>query len=414
MKAKTIFYFFICILLSCTNFTENLNEDFLSYKQAKISTFNMGYPLINIKVNQEEYDEMFVNYTEDIEIEGLLNLYRNSQQVIFDELIEVEIKGAKSATFSLKSLGIKFYDTFDNSNGVLLTPKTILPNHSLRKIKAFRLRNSGNDFQETLIKDISYTQLALSSGLDLDFTYYEPSIVFVNNSFVGIMNLRSEGNTNGVSRLNDVKKKAITLAKINFPGEVEKKDGDFKRIEKLLKAIEEQNLSFLKENLDINNFIDYLIFQSYIANVDWPYNNVRFYAVNESKFRFVVYDLDWANIRKKELHPLEFIRNPTKYSPNEGVKNPITDLFNVLYTDPIFKSQFKNRYEDVINSNVLSSQYFNNIVDANFNAIKEYMPLHIEKYSDIATVIEWYRNIESLKESFKKREDNILKISPLF
>lgn len=414
MKAKTIFYFFICILLSCTNFTENLNEDFLSYKQAKISTFNMGYPLINIKVNQEEYDEMFVNYTEDIEIEGLLNLYRNSQQVIFDELVEVEIKGAKSATFSLKSLGIKFYDTFDNSNGVLLSPKTILPNHSLRKIKAFRLRNSGNDFQETLIKDISYTQLALSSGLDLDFTYYEPSIVFVNNSFVGIMNLRSEGNTNGVSRLNDVKKKAITLAKINFPGEVEKKDGDFKRIEKLLKAIEEQNLSFLKENLDINNFIDYLIFQSYIANVDWPYNNVRFYAVNESKFRFVVYDLDWANIRKKELHPLEFIRNPTKYSPNEGVKNPITDLFNVLYTDPIFKSQFKNRYEDVINSNVLSSQYFNNIVDANFNAIKEYMPLHIEKYSDIATVIEWYRNIESLKESFKKREDNILKISPLF
>ena len=414
MKAKTIFYFFICILLSCTNFTENLNEDFLSYKQAKISTFNMGYPLINIKVNQEEYDEMFVNYTEDIEIEGLLNLYRNSQQVIFDELVEVEIKGAKSATFSLKSLGIKFYDTFDNSNGVLLSPKTILPNHSLRKIKAFRLRNSRNDFQETLIKDISYTQLALSSGLDLDFTYYEPSIVFVNNSFVGIMNLRSEGNTNGVSRLNDVKKKAITLAKINFPGEVEKKDGDFKRIEKLLKAIEEQNLSFLKENLDINNFIDYLIFQSYIANVDWPYNNVRFYAVNESKFRFVVYDLDWANIRKKELHPLEFIRNPTKYSPNEGVKNPITDLFNVLYTDPIFKSQFKNRYEDVINSNVLSSQYFNNIVDANFNAIKEYMPLHIEKYSDIATVIEWYRNIESLKESFKKREDNILIISPLF
>jgi hypothetical protein len=42
------------------------------------------------------------------------------------------------------------------------------------------------------------------------------------------------------------------------------------------------------------------------------------------------------------------------------------------------------------------------------------MPLHIEKYSDIGTVIEWYRNIEYLKESFKKREDNILKIRPLF
>jgi hypothetical protein len=414
MKSKIIFYFLICILLGCTKFTEDLNEDFISFKQAKISTFKTDFPLINIKVNQPEFDEMFLNYTEDIEIEGLLNLYRNSQQIIFDELVEIEIKGTQSATFSLKSLGIKFDDTFDNSNGVLLSPKTILPNHSLKKIKAFRLRNSGNDFQQTLIKDISYTQLALSSGLDLDFTYYEPTLVFVNNSFLGIMNLRTEGNTNGISRLNDVKKNAITLAKINFPGEIEKKDGDFERIEKLLKAIEEQNVSFLKENIDINNFIDYLIFQSYIANVDWPYNNVRFYAVNESKFRFVVYDLDWANTRKKERHPLDFIRNPTKYSPNEGMKNPITDLFNVLYTDPIFKSQFNNRYIDIINSNVLSSKYFNNIVDANFDAIKEYMPLHIEKYSDIGAVIEWYRNIEYLKESFKKREDNILKISPLF
>ena len=414
MNAKTIFYFFICILLSCSKFTEDLNEDFLSYKQVKISNFNTGFPVINIKVNQEEYDEMFLNYTEDIEIEGFLNLYRNNQRVIFDELVEIEIKGTQSATFSLKSLGIKFDNTFDNSNGELLRPKTILPNHSLKKIKAFRLRNSGNDFQETLIKDISYTQLALSSGLDLDFTYYEPTIVFVNNSFLGIMNLRSEGNTNGISRLNDVKKNAITLVKINSPGELEKKDGDFERIDKLLKAIEEQNVSFLKENIDINNFIDYLIFQSYIANVDWPYNNVRFYAVNESKFRFVVYDLDWSNTRKKERHPLDFIRNPTKYAPNKGVKNPITDLFNVLYTDPIFKSQFNNRYIDVINSEVLSSESFNYFIDNNYHIIKEYMPLHIEKYSDIGTVIEWYRNIEYLKESFKKREDNILKIRPLF
>ena len=107
MKAKTISYFFICILLSCSKFTEDLNEDFLSYKQVKISNFNTGFPVINIKVNQEEYDEMFLNYTEDIEIEGFLNLYRNNQRVIFDELVEIEIKGTQSATFSLKSLGIK-------------------------------------------------------------------------------------------------------------------------------------------------------------------------------------------------------------------------------------------------------------------------------------------------------------------
>ena len=413
MKTKTLLLFFF-ILVNCTMFNETLKGNLISYKEVSISDFNTAFPVINIEVNQNEYDEMFTNYKKEIEIEGFLNLYRNNQQVIFNELIEVEIKGTESATFALKSLGIKFDDTFDNSRGDLLNPKTTLPNHSLEKIKAFRLRNSGNDFKQTLLKDISYTQLVINSGLDIDLTYYEPAIVFVNNVFLGVMNLRSEGNTNGVSRLNNVRKNEITLAKVNYPGEIEKKDGDFDRIDILLKAINEQNLSYLQDNIDIENFIDYMIFQSYIANVDWPYNNVRIYAVNEGRFRFLLYDLDWANTRKKENHPLDFIRNPSKYSPNDAIENLITEMFNILYLDENFKTQFNNRYINIINNELLSSEEFNNIIHNNFREIEEHMPLHLEKYGDINTMIEWYRNIEYLKENFKKREENISEISPLF
>lgn len=415
---KNYIYFFLIITLSfsfsCSKFSENLTEDFVSSKEATISDFNTEFPVINLTVNQEEFDNMYLNYLEDIEIEGYLNLYRNNTLLISDELVEVEIKGTESATFKLKSLGIKFDDTFDNESKVLLNPETILPNHSLDNIKAFRLRNSGNDFKETLLKDISYTQLAINAGLDVDLTYNEPAIVFINNTFSGIMNLRSEGNTNGISRLNDTKKKNITLAKINFPSEIEKKDGDFDRIDNFLNAIENENLDYLKQEVDLDNFIDYMIFQSYIANVDWPYNNVRFYAVKGAPFRFVIYDLDWANTRKIKNHPLEFIKNPTKYSAKDGIENPITDLFNILYSDAAFKTQFNNRYKQLLNNKAFSSDKFNSIVDKNINAIHQYMPIHVDKYSDINTLIEWYRNIDLLKENFKDREGHIKSINPLF
>ncbi|MET2986199.1 CotH kinase family protein [Aureibaculum conchae] len=412
MRVKLIFLT-IFIITGCTKFTENLNGDFIDYKEAKVSDFNTEFPVINIEVNQDEFDKMYTNFNEDIEIEGNLNVYRKNEQIIFNELVEIEIKGSFSASLDLKSLGIKFDKTF-KEEGVLLNPEKVLPNHSLKEIKAFRLRNSGNDFTKTLLKDISYTQLAINAGLNLDLTYFEPSIVFVNSKFLGIMNLRSEANTNGISRLRDAKKKDITLAKINNPAELEKKDGDFDRIDAFIVAIEEQNLEYLKAEIDIDNFIDYIIFQSYIANVDWPYNNVRFYAVKDGPFRFVVYDLDWVNLRETDHHPLEFIRKPTRLSSNKVIKNPITDLFNVLYSDENFKTKFNQRYLEIINTKLLYFEEFNRIVDVNFSTIEQYMPTHLQKYTDIKTMIDWYRNIELLKANFRKREKHIFSMDKNF
>jgi len=402
------------LFFSCTRFSETLTEDFLSSNELTISDFNTEMPIVNIEVNQEEFDNMYSNFLDDIEIEAFLNLYRNNTLLIEDELVEIEVKGSYSANFELKSLGVKFDDSFDNESRSLLNPKFIFPNHSLDEIKAFRLRNSGNDFKETMLKDISYTQLAIEAGLDIDLTYYEPAIVFINNTFLGIMNIRSEANTNGVSRLNDAKKKDITLAKINFPGEIESKDGDFERIGNFLNAIEEENISYLKQEVDINNFIDYMIFQSYIANSDWPYNNVRFYAVNDRPFRFVIFDLDLANDKSFKKSPLDYIREPIHPSEKEPIKNPITDLFNVLYNDTDFKIQFDTRFQELIANEAFSSERFSTIIDTNFAVIDSYMPFHIDKYSEISTIFEWYKNLDLLKENFKEREDYIKSVNPLF
>lgn len=414
---KYIYVFLMLIFFAnCSEYSESLKEDFVSSKEITTSDFDTQFPVVNLTVDQKEFDDMYLNYEEDIEIEAFLNLYRNNTLLISEELVEIEVKGASSASLELKSLGVKFDDTFDNEEREVLNPEKTLPNHSLEEIKAFRLRNSGSDFEETMIKDISYTQLAIDAGLNVDLTYNEPSLVFINDVFLGLMNLRSESNTNGMSRLNDTKKSNITLAKINDRGFLEKKDGDFDKIDRFIEAIDNGDIDYLKEEVDIDNLIDYIIFQTYIANIDWPYNNVRFYAVEEGPFRFVVFDLDLVNTKDVNNHPLDFIREPIGARPNasEIIENPLTDLFNVLYADTSFKEQFENRYIELMDNGSLSSEKFDAIVDENFNKINEYMPYQLDKYTGINTMIEWYRNADLLKESFKQREDIIEKMKPLF
>jgi len=131
-----------------------------------------------------------------------------------------------------------------------------------------------------MIKDLSFTQLAINAGLNIDLTYGEPSLVYVNGVFYGLLNIRTESNTHGIAGLNGVSKKDLTMVKVTTH-ELIKKDGDFERVDALVSAISKKDIPYLKEEIDLASFIEYMIFQSYLANTDWPHNNARFYAVKD-------------------------------------------------------------------------------------------------------------------------------------
>ncbi len=386
-------------LSTCSTFNENLDQ--LS------DTINIDLPLneietnlaiVNLKVDQNTFDSMYQQPSKEIEIEAFFELYRSKQLVISEELVELELKGNYSKAFSLSSIGVKFDKKYNNRSRKLINPTVVLPHHNLDKIKAIRLRNSGNDFKQTMLKDLSYTQLAIEAGLDLEVAYGEPALVFVNELFLGLLNLRTEANTNGMAGLNDVSKSDITLAKISNPALV-KKDGDFDRIDALAEAITAKDIEYLKSEIDLDNFIDYMVFQSYIANVDWPYTNVRFYAVEDQKFRFVLFDLDvvnWVDINRK---PLSFI---------EGNKeNMISELFFAFYEEEDFQEQFWDRYKTLLNNGDINHEKFKTIVQNNFENIRTAMPLQIKKYGQPESMMEWQIAVDKLGHMFEVREKKV-------
>ncbi len=399
---KPIFFILVLFvfILNCSIYNEEVNIAVQDYETLTPSNILTDLKVINLVVDQNEFNSMYSNYEEEIEIEGLFNLYKNGQTLIENELIELEVKGTFSASFDLKSLGLKFDDTFNNSNRQLIDPE-VLPFHSLDKIKSFRLRNSGNDFKLTMLKDISLSKLAVNAELDLDLMYTEQAVVFVNDSFLGLMNIRTETNAHGLSRLYGVKKDNITLARIIDDGIVEKKDGNFERIDNFFEAIDQKNYDYLITELDISNFIDYIIYQSYIGNIDWPLNNVRMFAVNDGLFRFVLFDLDMSALQKTNSPPLSFITDPV----NNNDKNPISDLFNLLYENVDFKEAYDARFDELINSGLLSSDSLETIIDTYKENVKELIPTQIDKHGFPRSMTQWLIEIDRLKYNFSKREN---------
>ncbi|MFT4664270.1 MAG: hypothetical protein ACI8YQ_003421 [Polaribacter sp.] len=392
MKNITLLLLLSLFLASCSTFNEENQLPDIDQPYTEIET---TLPLINITVDQDDFDEMYNNPKDEIEIEATFNLYRNKELLIKDEIVELEIKGNYSTRYDLRSIGVKFDDKYDNKARNLINPERVLPHHNIDKIKSFRLRNSGSDFVNTMIKDLSFTQLAINAGLNIDLTYGEPSLVYVNNIFYGLLNIRTESNTHGIAGLNGVSKKDLTMVKVTTH-ELIKKDGDFERVDKLVNAISRKDIPYLKEEIDLASFIDYMIFQSYLANTDWPHNNARFYAVKEGKFRFVLFDLDKVSWLKMEKNPLTIIEAKRK-------SNVITDLFFALYDDVAFKDNFWNRYRELLNSGDISSAQFVPIVERNKQNITKEIQMQIAKYQSPETMMEWEIEIDKMMALFEER-----------
>ena len=164
-----------------------------------------------------------------------------------------------------------------------------------------------------------------------------------------------------------------------------------------------ENLKYLKDEIDIDNFIDYIIFQTYISNTDWPHNNARFYAIGQEKFRVVLFDLDGALRLRLSKTPLNIIED-------KRFPNILTDLFFIFYAEENFKNAFWNRYNSILESRIISYNNFKSIVDANIAQIELEIQLQIGKHQAPSTIIEWNIELDKMLTLFQYREQVVYEL----
>ena len=100
---------------------------------------------------------------------------------------------------------------------------------------------------------------------------------------------------------------------------------------------------------DLENYTDYIISQSWIANYDWPYNNIKLYRSDASdlRWRFATIDLELS------LQPggwSDCYDNGLQHVRNEGENDLFVGAWNRCYENNNYRVYFINRFADLNNT----------------------------------------------------------------
>ena len=381
------------LMLGCTKVS--IVEELPDTAKLTPLTISTDLPVVNLSMPRDSFDVLYEKYLDKIRYKGRFTYYSRvgaaPGPVDLDCL--VDIRGRTSSKYPLKSLGIEFDTPVDNVKWRMLEPEAILPGDDLGTLKNLRLRNSGNDFGHTMLKDLVYTRFIVDMSLDLELRYGTPVQVFVNEQYYGLLNLRTENDRQALGNLFQVDTSALVIMKMDGDnGNLEPEEGDPLPAVAFRQALLAKDAGTLKSMLDMDNFLDYIIFEDYIGNDDWPDNNVSAYSIHGEPFRFFVYDLDYAAFRTKNaiLPEMEFR------------DDDVSRIYQLLIQDEEFVDKLEKRQKELYS--LFSPQRFNILLQQASEQIENDIRYTISKYHEPSSTLQWQLNLEGLKRDFERRD----------
>jgi hypothetical protein len=280
--------------------------------------------------------------------------------------------------------------------------------------ESITLRNSGNDWSYTMMRDGLFSEMA--KDMDIDREAYQPSVVYLNGEYWGILNIRERASEHYLSENFGVDDKEVNILE-NDGNVVYGKNEDYVKLRSFINTkslLSTENYQQVIEKMDIGCFIDYELFQIYIDNGDWPGNNIKYWKSNDliSKWRWILYDADFGF----DIYGGPYERNTlifaTTDNHNEWPNPPWSTLFlRKLLANEEFKNQFVNRFSDCLNSNLLAANVISKI-DSIQNIIYPEIENHITRWSSSN---EWWNySVEFLRSFARNRKVNMRKYMKSF
>ncbi len=110
---------------------------------------------------------------------------------------------------------------------------------------------------------------------------------------------------------------------------------------------EQEHYEYVASQIDMDNFIDYLVVESYFGNTD--HGNIKFWRdQNDGEWRWILYDMDWALFKGTHTwNNLRLIFN----QDGMGAFNWIDTTLHVnLIENESFREEFIQRYALYINT----------------------------------------------------------------
>jgi hypothetical protein len=367
-------------------------------------------PVMSISMDEKYlYDDkigIYKNFQEDWMRPANIEFIKDGESK-FSEGVGVRIYGSKSKTFPIKSFSIFLKDRYGKSS---LKYPLFIDKPQIEKVKSFILRNSGNDWKNTLIRDALTHSLAKDIG-DIDYLSYEPVVAFVNGKYYGLLNLREKANTQYIESNFNISSQNINLLATKKNKNYVSKGNDIS-FNSMINFIQNNNLSvehnyhYIKKQLDIKSFINYFTLQIYISNIDWLHNNTKYWKekTNDSKWRWILYDTDYGFGLKSGYNQSDVNYNTLQnFLINEN--SSTGQVYNALIRNEDFKENFIYKFYTLLDT-TFQPENINNKIKKLTNKIAPEIPRHLKKwFGDERTYKDWEMSVDELYDYSNARNE---------
>lgn len=278
---------------------------------------------------------------------------------------------------------------------------------NIESFKRIILRTPAADISNTLFKDeLAHT---LVSEMNMDHQAHLPVIVFINGEYWGIHNLRERQDKYYIQNNYGYDPDSLDMLGLSLDG-AEEIEGDAIEYNKMIAFIQnndlsvESNYQYIQTQMDIDNFIDYNISRLFLADYDWPRNNVRYWKKRgpDSKWRWLFFDCDYCFIQDFNRH-LYLFTVGEKESYEEG-----TFLMRSLLKNKNFREQFFQKFLYHLNTTFEPGKVISTIESFK----KRYAPMipeHTERWNVPLNYYTWNENVDQLNSFAVYRPVEMLK-----
>ena len=320
-----------------------------------------------------------------IKYECSIELYDDDGNLILYQNGEVGTMGDYSLDMPQKSMKFRSKSLY----GSKTFNAKLFPDRDYTEYKGFVLRNSGNDcmwtrlqdgFQQHLM-DLCWEPLSEVTTARVVHQAWKPYAVYLNGRYWGHMNLRERTDKYMIAQFEGLPlSEADKIDLLQGNGSV--KSGSNKAFKEMLKKIKAGNpaknpedLQYILDNVDVDNLFVYMAFEMFFGNSD--IGNTRFYRTNQpgSKWRWVLYDVDYGLYNSKFNSPWSFTKEK-----GMGQKNINNTIFMKLLSVPEYRDRFLTIYGTIFKK--LTTDFMISTLNDMVKIIEPEMPLHWARWGE--------------------------------
>jgi hypothetical protein len=355
------------------------------------------------------------NYFQDWERAVSVTYFDQDGHLGFAMDAGLKIAGACSRILPQKSFDIKMHSKYGRDH----LAYRLFENKPIDTFEEVTLRNSGNDWEQTMLRDGFMHTLVLGKT-DIDCQAYRPVLVFLNGAYWGIYNLREKINESYLEENHGV----ATADLLENDGAV--KSGSSEAYDSLMAYISSHDLSddehyrHVASQMDIDEYIDYQVSEMYFVNTDWPGNNMVYWRAREAggRWRWILHDTDFGFGLKESGVGADF--NMIAFATQaDGPDWPNPPWSTFLLRNLLKNKTFKNRFVEKCNmhlSSTFAPERVIDILDRIAEAIEPEIQRQYDRWSGIAgsetgygpiftTIQEWRDAIEDMRKFADARPD---------